>query len=621
MACHDEGGIDRRDIVIFGFCLALTVAGGLLQLTGFQPTYWGSILALAAASIGGAVITAKSVRALLHGAFGVDILASIAIWISVLVGEYLAAAIVVIMLNGGELVEDYASERSSKAIEKLMRSAPLTARVLRNWQEVEVDLEEVTVGDIVIVRPGEKIPVDGVVMKGGGLVNQASITGESSPSEKSVGSQVFGNTLLEDGAFDIRVTKAHGETVFAQIVKQVEEAQSRKAPVERVADRYARWFAPIILSIATVTWLVTGNILTTAAVLVISCPCSLTLATPIAVVAGLDNSARNGVLIRGGTSLEEVGRCDIVIIDKTGTVTLGKPEVVDIKALGGRGAEDVLRLAGTAEQRSEHSLAKAILDKARELGIPLEDPDEFHVKPGYGVVTELDGHRILVGNLKLMREYGIEADEELTSYVDAESVLGRTAVLVTEDSRVVGIISIADTLRKGVKNSVSDMRRAGARKVIMLTGDKPQAAKEVARQAGIDDVYGDLLPGDKVKHIEDYRKRGRRVIAVGDGINDAPALATANVGIAMGVAGTDVAMETAGIVLMTDDLSKVARTMRLGRRVLSIVKLNVVFALCVNILGLLLSALGFVTPVMASIIHEGNALIVVFNSLRLVGQR
>ena len=621
MACHDEGGTDKRDIVVFGLCLALTTAGGLLQLTGFHPTYWGSILALAAASIGGIVITAKSVRALLHGDFGVDILASIAIWISVLVGEYLAAAIVVIMLNGGELVEDYASERSSKAIEKLMRSVPLTARVLKNGQEVETDLGEVAVGDIVIVRLGERIPVDGVVVKGEGLVNQASITGESSPSEKSVGSQVFGNTLLEDGTFDINVTKAHGETVFAQIVKQVEEAQSRKAPVERVADRYARWFAPIILSIAAVTWLVTGNLLTTAAVLVISCPCSLTLATPIAIVAGLGNSTRNGVLIRGGTSLEEVGRCDIVIIDKTGTVTLGTPEVVDIKALGGRGVEDVVRLAGTAEQRSEHSLAKAILDKVGELGIPLNDPDEFHVKTGLGVVTELDGRRILVGNMKLMSEYGIEADEELTSYIDAESALGRTAVLVAEDSRMVGVVSIADTLREGVKNSVSDMKRAGAQKVIMLTGDKPQAAKEVARQVGIDDVYGDLLPRDKVKHIEDYRKRGHRVIAIGDGINDAPALATANVGIAMGIAGTDVAMETAGIVLMTDDLSKVARTMRLGRRVLSIVKLNVVFALCVNVLGLLLSAWGFVTPVMASIIHEGNALIVVFNSLRLVGQR
>lgn len=613
--------MDRRDVMVFGLCLSLTIVGGLLLLVGYQPRIWSDALGFSAAVIGGSMITVKSVKALLKRNFGVDILASVAIWLSVLVGEYVAAAMVVVMLNGGELVEGFAEGRSSKAIEKLIKSAPSMAHVLRDGHEVEVPIEDVEVGEILLVKPGEKIPLDGIVMKGNGLVNQAAITGESIPSEKSLQSTVYGNTLLENGTLDINVTKKAGSTVFAQIVKQVEEAQSRRAKVERVADRYARWFAPIILLAGILTQLVTGNVISTAAVLVISCPCALTLATPIAVVAGLGNSARNGVLIRGGTFLEEVGRCDTVVIDKTGTLTLGRPEVVSVKPLGYRTVEDVLVLAGTAEQRSEHSLAGALLEKVKEHGIVLNELEEFKVKPGYGIVAEHGGHRILVGNLSLMKEYDIEIDDELVSYVDSESSLGRTIVMVAEDSEVAGIVSVADTLRVGVREDLAEMREAGAKSIVMLTGDSLPVAKQVASQTGIDEVYAGLLPADKVKHVQDYRERGHRVIVVGDGLNDAPALASANVGMAMGVAGTDVTVETAGIVLMTDDLGKVAGTMRLSRRALSTIKQNVVFALCVNIFGLLLSTQGLISPVLASVIHESNALIVVFNSLRLLGQK
>jgi heavy metal translocating P-type ATPase len=621
LACRGEEALDRRDVLIFGLCLVLTIIGGLLLFVGYQPRIWSDALGFSAAAIGGSLVTVKSVRALLKRDFGVDILASIAIWLSVLVGEYVAAAMVVVMLNGGELVEDFAEGRSSKAVEKLIKSAPLTAHVLRDGHEVEVSVDDVEVGEIVFLKPGEKIPLDGIVVKGNGLVNQAAITGESVPSEKSLKSTVYGNTLLENGTLDINVTKQVGNTVFAQIVKQVEEAQSRRAKVERVADRYARWFAPIILSAAVATQLVTGNVISTAAVLVISCPCALTLATPIAVVAGLGNSARNGVLIRGGTFLEEVGRCDTVVIDKTGTLTLGRPEVVNVKPLGYRTVEDVLVLAGTAEQRSEHSLAGAMLEKVKEHGIRLYELDKFHVKPGYGVVAEHDGHRILAGNLSLMKEHGIEVDNELASYVDSESRLGRTIVMVAEDCEVAGIVSVADTLRAGVKESLAEMKGAGAKSIVMFTGDSLSVAKQVASHVGIDELYAGLLPADKVKRVQDYKERGHRVIVVGDGLNDAPALASANVGIAMGVAGTDVTVETAGIVLMTDDLGKVAGTMRLSRRALSVIKQNVVFALCVNISGLLLSTQGFISPVLASVIHESNALIVVFNSLRLLGHR
>jgi heavy metal translocating P-type ATPase len=524
------------------------------------------------------------------------------------------------MLNGGELLEEYVAGRSSKAIEKLIKSAPMTARVHRDGKEIEVPLDDVRVDETVYVNPGEKIPVDGVVEKGNGLVNQAIITGESVPLEKFVGTTVYANTLLENGTLDIRVAKKSSDTVFAHIVRQVGEAQLRKAPVERVADRYARWFAPIILSVAIITQLATGNLISTAAVLVISCPCALTLATPIAVAAGLGSSARNGVLIRGGTYLEEIGRCNVAVVDKTGTITLGKPEVVDVKPIGNHTVIDVLSIAGTVEQRSEHSLAKAVLDEAKKRGVVLAGPEELQVKPGYGIIAKNSGHTILVGNLNLMSEYGVALSSEAVKYAESEAALGHTVVTVAEDMDTIGLISIADTLRIGVKDSIAKMKQAGIERVVMLSGDNLAVAKEVASQVGIDEVHANLLPEDKVKHVEEYRRQGKRVIVIGDGINDAPALASANVGIAMGVTGTDVAMEIAGIILMTDDLSKVAWTVNLGRRVLSVVKQNVVFAMCVNITGLFLSTQGLVNPVMASVLHESNALIVAFNSLRLLGR-
>ena len=612
-----EDGVSRRDIINFLLCLALTVAGGLLLLARVQPTYLGQVLALAAAFLGGTAITIKSVRTLLRRDFGVDVLASVAIWISVLLGEYIAAAIVVIMLNGGELAEDLASQRSSKALEKLIRSAPVTAHIRKNGETNDVSLDKVEIGDIALVRAGEKIPIDGVVVKGTGSVNQSAITGESVPSEKSVGSEVYANTLLENGALDIKVTKRSEETIFAHIVAQVKEAQFRKAPVQRIADRYARWFAPIILLAAIATQLIVKNPLSTAAVLVVSCPCALTLATPIAIIAAIGNAARNGVLIRGGPSLEEAGRCDIVVIDKTGTLTLGSPSVVAVKPLGEHTIDEVLAAAGSAEQRSKHFLANAILERARRIGLALKDPESFQARPGFGVVAELSGHRIVVGNLNLMKEHDIAIDEESTSYIDSESAIGRTPVVVAEDSKSLGIVSIADTLREEVSNNISHMKSTGVKKIIMLTGDNPSVANEIARRVGLNEAYSNLLPDDKANTVEKYRQQGHRVVVVGDGINDGPALAAANVGIAMGIAGTDVAMETAGIVLMTDDLSKISKVMKLSRKVISVIKQNVAFSLAVNIIGLVLSTQGFVSPVLASVVHEGNALIVVFNSLRI----
>jgi Cd2+/Zn2+-exporting ATPase len=355
----------------------------------------------------------------------------------------------------------------------------------------------------------------------------------------------------------------------------------------------------------------------TVAVLLVSCPCALTLATPIAVVVSMGNAAKNGILVRGGPSLEGIGKVDIVVVDKTGTLTKGSPAVVDIKALNGRSMEEIVKLAAVAEKFSEHAIARAILEKAEGFGLNVEDPDDFEVLIGRGVVTKLGDKRIAVGNSRLLEEDNIVLEEPLKEYLTQQEVNGRTSVLVTVDSELAGIISVADTLREDVASDINEMRGNGVKRVVMLTGDNRFIAEMISKQASIDETRAELLPEEKVEYIKSYQSQGHKVAMIGDGINDAPALTAADVGIAMGIAGTDVTIETAGIVLTTDDLGKVSKIIGLSRKTLKLIKQNVVFSLVVNFLGILLSTQGVINPVVASIIHESSALIVVFNSLRL----
>lgn len=613
----NEDKLEKIRIRLFIFYSLFALVSGILSLIGHEPRYIGDGLAFISAAVGGAVILFGSVQSLLKKNLTVDFLASIAIVVSIAIGQYLAAAVVVVMLNGGEVVEDYTARKASQALEKLIHSAPMKARVRRRGKEIEIPVEEVQVDDLVLVKPGEKIPLDGIVTKGYGSVNQASITGESMVIETTSRSEVYGNTLLEDGALEIRVTKEQKDTVFYHIIRLVEEAQTNKAPIERVADRYARWFAPGIIVLALATWFLTGNVLSTAAVLVVSCPCALTLATPIALVASTGNAARNGILVRDGTSLEEVGKSDIIIVDKTGTLTKGTPKVVEVKGFNERSEKEVIHLAAVAEKFSEHPIAKAILEKAEAFGLRVDDPDDFEVRRGHGVIAKTKGKGIVVGNKQLQEENHVVLTERIITYLDSQEINGRTTVLVSVDSELTGVISVSDTLRDDVATSIKEMRQNGVKKVVMLTGDNSFVAKKISKEASIDETWAELLPEEKVKHVKKYQSRGYKVTMIGDGVNDAPALATADIGIAMGIAGTDVAIETAGIVLTTDDLTKVSKIIQLSRSTLTIIKQNILFSLTVNILGLLLSTLGVITPIMASIVHESSALIVVFNSLRL----
>jgi len=602
---------------IFILSLVTTITSWALSYLNLLPSLIADGLVLFAVTIGGASIVLGAIKAVLSRNFNVDFLASIAIVTSVFVREYIAAAIVVLMLSGGEMLEDYASQKATTAIEKLIRSAPQKARVRRNGSEIELPIEEVQLGDIVIVKPGEKIPVDGLVMKGTATVNQATITGESMPVNKIMGDEVFGNTILELGALEVKVTMVGEDTTFAHIIKLVREAQARKAPIERVADHYARWFTPIILIVASLAFLVTGDALRVISILLIACPCALTIATPTAVIAGIGNAAKKGILIRGGIILERAAKVDMVVIDKTGTLTIGYPEVVTIKGVNGRKETDALFLAALAERYSEHPLAKAVLKKAGALGIDIADPSDFTVLPGYGVIAEFNCNEIAVGNRRLLENKGIRIDKASENYLTTLEKSGETALLVAERHELAGIIGVADSLRENIPQAIKKMREVGIKKIAMLTGDTSRIAEVVANRLGVDEVKSELLPEDKVLYVEKFRTT-HKVAMVGDGINDAPALASADVGIAMGAAGTDIAIETAGIVLTTDDIAKVPEALGLSKRTLSVIKQNILFALAINILGIALSTTGTVSPILASTIHEGNALLVVLNAVRLI---
>lgn len=567
---------------------------------------------------GGTPIVVSAIKALLQKDLDVDFLATIAIIAAVIVGQYLAAALVVLMLSGGEILEDYTANKTSRAIQLLIESAPKTARIRKDGKEIQVPIEEVKVDDLVLVKPGEKIPIDGEVVSGLASVNQASLTGESIAVEKSVNCKVLSGTIVELGALEVRAEKVGEDTTFSHIIKLIREGQSNRAPIEKIAHRYARYFAPILLVIAIITYVVTRDVIAVVSTLVIACPCALTLATPIAVVASIGNAAKRGILIRGGATLESVGKTDTVVLDKTGTLTLGSPQVVDVKTFNGKSEAQVITLAALAEKFSEHPLAKAVLEKANKQGICTEDPSNFEVLPGQGVVVSYQGKEVLAGNEKLLQTKKVTIGSEAQDSLTAQKELGRTVFLVCENGSVVGLVSVADVSRQGVAESVADMRSVGVKNVVMLTGDNSATAHAIANQVGINEVGADLLPEGKVDYVKKLKGNGNRILMVGDGINDAPALAAAHVGVAMGKTGTDVAIETADVVLISDDLAKVPQIIKIGRTTVSLIKQNILIALAINIIGIFLAASGDINPVIAAAIHEGNALFVVLNSARLI---
>lgn len=587
-----------------------------------EETPQGIYLALAAAVLSGYPIVRNSiVSTITNKKLNAEVLVTCALIASIWVGEYLAGAIVVLMMNIGELLEDITIAKTGEAVRSLMELEAETARVIRNGQEMEIDIEDVHVGDLVLVKPGEKIPIDGKVREGRGEVNQAPITGESVLIVKENGDEVFGGTLNQAGVLKVEVTRVGTETTISKIIDLVHKAQAAKPPIERIADRFAGWFTPTMLALAFLVWLVTGEILRAVTVLVVACPCALVIATPTAVVAGIGNAARRGILIKGGAVLEVIGKLTTFVFDKTGTLTYGTPTVRFVQAFGEMSGKEVLSLAGTAEKHSEHPLAEAILKRCREEETWPFDPDDTEVIVGRGIIARKDNKEIVVGNERLFEEKNIALTPESRQFLDDMSASGTTGVLVAHESKIIGGIGIADILKADVQQSIKDIRRLGIKKVLMLTGDNQNVAQAISEGAGLDEIVAGLLPEEKLEYIKKLKNRGDKVAMVGDGINDAPSLVEADVGIAMGVIGTDAAIEAADIALTGDDLNKVPEAIALSRKTVSIIKQSLFISIVINGIALILASTGAIGPIAGAVIHNFGSILVVGNSSRLISYK
>jgi Cd2+/Zn2+-exporting ATPase len=577
------------------------------------------VLMIIAAVIAGWRIAKSAWQALRFRVLGIPALVTLAAIGAIAIGEYWEAAVVTFLFALGSYLEARTLDKTRGALRELLEMAPQVARVKRGTDEEEIPAAEVKVKDVVVVRPGEKIPVDGQVVTGEATVNQAAITGESVPVEKAVGDKVFGGTINEAGYLEIETEKAGEDTTFARIIALVEAAQQEKPRTQELLERFAHYYTPGIMIISLLTFLITKNPIIALTLLVIACPGALVIATPVSIVAGIGNAARHGVLIKGGEHLEKIGRIQTIVLDKTGTLTVGRPELVGLWARSGD-EDKMLRLAGAVEKLSEHPLAKPVVAAAEKKG-PLPEATSFQVLTGRGVVAEVEGRQVAVGTPRLMAELDIIVDEEATERLQKEEARGRTAVLVAAGQEIIGAVFLADRPRPEAHRLVAQLKKSGIRKVVMLTGDNACTAEAIATELNLDEFYAQMLPEDKVNVIKKLRQGGQVVAMVGDGINDAPALATADVGIAMGAAGTDVALETADLVLMGDRLDKLPYAISISRATLGNIKQNVVFAVIV-VLALLAGVLGQ-TIVLASgmLVHEASVLLVIINAMRLLGYR
>ncbi|MEB2528347.1 heavy metal translocating P-type ATPase [Kocuria rosea] len=587
------------------------------EVVGSQP--WADVLMLAAAVVAGYGIVVKAVRALAARTVGIDLLVAVAAIGAVVIGNYWEAAAVTFLFAIGHALESATLNRTRSALAELVAVAPDTAVVVRDGEQVEVPAADVAMGEIVLVKNGAKVPVDGHVVAGTGAVDEASITGESIPVEKARSDQVFAGTVSRGGFLQVLATGIGADTTLARIVHRVEEAQDAKARTQAFIDRFSAWYTPAIMALALVAGLAAQDVVLALTLLVIGCPGALVISIPVAIVAGIGRAAKNGILIKGGEFLETSAKITAVAVDKTGTLTEGRPQLTDVVVLDpALDRADVLRWAAAAEAGSEHPLARPILEAAAAEGVGASGiPEGIDPVPGKGIATTTGGVRVLIGNAALLEQYGI-TDPEAVRTAEELAAAGRTPMIVAVDDAVAGVIAVADQVRADAAEMVARLHEAGVDKVVMLTGDAALVAEAIGRATGVDEIRAGLLPEDKLEAVAALQREGHVVAMVGDGVNDAPALATADIGVAMGAAGSAVAVETADIALMGDNLLKLPEAIGLAKRTVGVMHQNITVALITVVLLLAGVFAGGVTMSIGMLVHEASVLIVILNAMRLL---
>ncbi len=579
------------------------------------------IAMVAASIIAGWPIAVAAIRALANRIVGIDLLVTVASVGAILVQNYWEAAAVTFLFTVGHALEQATLSKTRSALAELLATAPDEALLLRDGEQVRVPASQVAVDDVVLVKTGMKVPVDGVVSRGTGSIDEASITGESLPATKREGDAVFAGTIATAGTLQVRAERVAQDTTLARIIHRVEEAQDAKAPTQVFMDRFSRWYTPAIILLALITGLVTGDVVLALTLLVIGCPGALVISIPVAIVAGVGRGARDGILVKGGEYLETAARVDTVALDKTGTLTEGRPELTDVLPFDGRSRREVLGWAARAEASSDHPLAAPIVSAAREDGIRLGTlPEETEAHLGEGITATIDGVTVGVGNLGLVDRLAgdLATRDQVEAAMRDLADQGRTPMAVVVAGAVIGVVAVADAIRPEARSMVERLRRIGIRETVMLTGDRQAVAEAVAQAVGIDTVRAQLLPEDKLDAIKRLQNSGHTVAMVGDGVNDAPALATADIGVAMGAAGSAVAIETADIALMSDRLDRLPEALGLARRTVRVMRQNIGIALVTVALLLAGVFAGGVTMSVGMLVHEASVLVVIVNAMRLL---
>jgi Cd2+/Zn2+-exporting ATPase/Cu+-exporting ATPase len=620
---RDVSGHRLAEVVILAFVATIAIfvtlevtfeRFGLLELAQIPVPFL-----IIATLVGGFSIFRKAFEGIRSKRITADLLMSIAIIAALSIREFSAALLIVFFMNIAHFLEGFTVRKSRQAVDELTKLVPKTARIKTGESEVEIPVDEVRIGDVVVVRPGERVPIDGIVLRGRSSVDQSSITGESIPAEKNVGDVVFAGTINQLGMLEISVKRVGQDTTLGRIIALVEQAEASKAPIQKFADKYSSYYLPVVIIASLVTFLVTRVPTYAIAVLVVTCPCAIALATPLAVVASVGSLAKKGMLIKGGLFLDKLAKVDTVIVDKTGTLTLGRPRVTDIVMFADVSEVELVRLAASAERYSEHPLSSALLDHAEKCNVQLEAIDDFEAHPGKGITCKLRGSKVIVGNMELLNSENVHFKQNVVAEKLQEfEEQGKTALFVAVDSRLLGMITVADVVRSGVAETLGELKGMGIKEIILLTGDNERVAAAIARSLGISKFRANVLPEDKIAEVRSLQAQGRIVAMIGDGVNDAPALAQADIGIAMGTRGSDVAIEAAPLVLMRDDWMQIPVAVRIVRKSLITIKQNVAFGILFNMTGVILASLGVLPPILAAAAQSLPDVVVFLNSSRLL---